>query len=135
MSVARHLRLLILATTAWLVFWLLGWPSYYQQYSRSTMLVFSLVLLAGIIAILPRVLRRIKKSRRIPVACWMSFYFTVPLAAYDALYCGVYLGHGVSFLWRYWYLTVYYLIPWIVLPGVAAVLNRSEVETKSRGTA
>ena len=54
-----------------------------------------------------------------------SFYFTVPLALYDWLYCGLYLGHGIEFVSRYWYLSVYYAIPWILLPLMALLLNRT----------
>jgi len=55
---------------------------------------------------------------------WLAFYFTVPLALYDYLYCGLLLGHGLGFLARYWYLTVYYLIPWRVLPALSLHLER-----------
>lgn len=134
-SRAKHLRLFILASIVWVAFWAMGWPSYYQQYSRRTMLVFSLALLAGIIAFLPRVFRPLRPPRRVRVAFWMSFYFTVPLAAYDALYCGVYLGHGWAFAWQYWYLTAYYVIPWLVMPGAAATLNRSEANAEARRAA
>jgi len=33
---------------------------------------------------------------------------------YDLIYCGFYLGYGTSFLWKYWYVTVYYIAPWMV---------------------
>jgi hypothetical protein len=125
----------MLATVVWAAFWAIGWPSYYQQYSRRTMLLFSLALLVGIIAFLPRVFRPLRPARRIRVAWWMSFYFTVPLAAYDALYCGVHLGHGLAFVWKYWYLSVYYVIPWLVMPAVAATLNRSEARAEARHAA
>jgi hypothetical protein len=32
-----------------------------------------------------------------PLAFWLSFYYTIPLALYDWLYCGLYLGHGGLF--------------------------------------
>ena len=65
-----------------------------------------------------------RKSFYIDFTLWLAFYFTVPLAIYDWLYCGTYLGHGVQFIYRYWYLTVYYAIPWILLPLIALLLNR-----------
>jgi hypothetical protein len=34
----------------------------------------------------------------------------------------VYLGHGLGFLSKFWYLTVYYAIPWAGLPLIALVL-------------
>jgi hypothetical protein len=66
------------------------------------------------------------------VSAWFAFYFTVPLAVYDWLYCGVYLGHGIQFLDSFWYLSVYYAIPWVVLPSVALVLDhRSARESRN----
>jgi hypothetical protein len=121
LSLAKHVRLLVLATLTWAAFWVLGLPRYYQQYSTWTMAVLSLVLLAVLAVALPRVFRPMRASRRMAASWWIAFYFTVPLAAYDALYCGVSLGHGWAFLWRYWYLTIYYFIPWVVLPTAAAL--------------
>lgn len=132
MGLARHLRLFVLATSTWMAFWILGSPSYYQQYSTWTMAGFSVTLLAVLALLLPRVFRRIRVDRRMTAACWMASYFSVPLAAYDALYCGVHLGHGWAFLWRYWYLTVYYFVPWLLLPAAAALAGARESVSGAR---
>ena len=50
----------------------------------------------------------------------------MPLALYAWLYCGVWLAHGYRFIWQYWYLTIYYAIPWILLPLTALLLNRPQ---------
>lgn len=84
---------------------------------------FDTLVLIPIAAIVYYVLKSLRPKRRLMVALWLSFYFTVPLAFYDWLYCGLYLGHGIQFLSRYWYLTVYYAIPWVLLPLIALVLN------------
>ena len=86
---------------------------------------FDFLLLIPITFIVYLVLRSLRPDRRLPAALWMAFYFTVPLAVYDWLYCGRYLGYGAHFIFRYWYLTVYYVIPWILLPLVAWFLNRT----------
>jgi len=124
-----------MATIAWAAFWVIGLPSYYQQYSRTFMVWFDTILLVGIVAFLFRVIHRVRSSRRMTVARWIAFYFTVPLAAYDWLYCGVYLGHGWAFLWRYWYLTVYYVIPWLMVPGVSALANSRSDAPLEKGAA
>jgi len=113
----------MLAAAAWAGFFAAGWPSYFQQYSLRFMIGFDSLVLLPIAAFAVVVLGRIPPSRRLKIALWLSFHFTVPLAVYDWLYCGVYLGHGISFLATYWYLTVYYLVPWLLLPGVALALN------------
>jgi hypothetical protein len=102
-----HIRIFLIATVVWAGFWVAGLPSYYQQYSNVLMIWFD------------------SPERRLTIALWLAFYFTVPLALYDWLYCGLYLGHGIQFISRYWYLTVYYAIPWVLLPLVALLLNRA----------
>jgi hypothetical protein len=58
------------------------------------------------------------------VAGWLAFYITVPLLLYDVLYCGVYLGYGAGFVVEFWYLSVYYIVPWIILPPTGLWLDR-----------
>ena len=125
MSIRGHVRVFLIATVVWIGFWVAGLPSYYQQYSNLAMILFDSLLLIPIGAIVYFVLRQLRPSDRLAIALWLAFYFTVPLALYDWLYCGLYLGHGVWFMTKYWYLTVYYAIPWILLPLVAIFLNRS----------
>lgn len=108
---------------AWALFWVIGLPSYYQQYSRATMIVVCVVLTPLIIPITFIVLRPVRREKRLSRALWLSFYFTVPIALYDWLYCGLYLGYGLRFLAVFWYLTVFYIVPWILLPATAGVMN------------
>jgi hypothetical protein len=124
MNKRSHIRLFLIATLVWAGFWVGGLPAYYQQYSTTAMAVFDILVLVLITAIVYLVLRAVRTRSRLRVAGWLSFYFTVPLFIYDWLYCGIYLGHGMTFFARFWYLTVYYAIPWIVLPIVAWMLDR-----------
>jgi len=126
LNMRGHIRIFMIATVVWVGFWMAGLPYYYQQYSNLLMIWCVSLLLIPITAIVYFVLRRLRPERRFTIALWLAFYFTVPLALYDWLYCGRYLGHGVQFISRYWYLTVYYAIPWILLPLVALLLNRMD---------
>jgi len=123
-----HIRLFFIATLVWVGFWAVGLPAYYQQYSHTQMVWFDALVLIPITAIVYAVLKSIRPSRRLTVSRWMAFYFTVPLAFYDWLYCGIYLGSGLRFIVQYWYLSVYYVIPWILLPVVASSLNRMSMQ-------
>jgi len=114
-----HIRLLVIATLAWAGFWVGGLPSYYQQYSTKFMVIFDLVALVLIAGVVYLVLRGVKRKRLLKVSLWLAFYFTIPLAVYDWLYCGIYLGHGMGFIGRFWYLSIYYVIPWVVFPLIA----------------
>lgn len=116
MGTHRHLAWLGQAVAAWFGFWLVGLPHYYQQYSTVVMAVACVLLSVAISLAAIAVLRRGRPERRRARAWWLSFYFTVPFAALDTLYCGWYLGHGAGYLASYWYLTVFYLTPWLTFP-------------------
>lgn len=123
MSPRHHLTLLLQAIGGWGAFWLAGWPSYYQQYSVITMAIASILLSVVISLAAIVVLRGGRDDTRRKRAFWLSVYFTLPFAALDALYCGWYLGHGAGFLSRYWYLSIFYVTPWLTFLPTAVLLG------------
>jgi len=123
MKTASHFRLLAQGVTVWTAFWAAGLPNYYQQYSQPTLAVFCTLLSVGISLIAVYVLSRARPEIRLQRAFWISAYFTVPLFVLDTLYCGFYLGHGVFFPLRYWYLTVFYFTPWFTFIPTALLLR------------
>jgi hypothetical protein len=128
MRVYSHLKLLLFVSIAWIIFWLLGLPDYYQQYSFRFMLIFDLAILPIIWFVIYRSIKNAKSGRKLLRSIWWSFYITVPLFIYDIIYIGIYLEQGISFLWKYWYLTVYYIIPWIIFPPTGCLLERKQVK-------
>lgn len=124
---ASHIRLFVFATLAWLAFWVVGLPDYYQQYPAEGMGIASVLLSALISLACLAMLLPVRAERRMRHAVWLSVYFTVPFAVYDTLYCGVYLGHGASYLWTYWYLTAFYVSPWMTLVPTAMLLRRVDL--------
>ena len=131
MTPRKHFILLLQATSAWLAFWLVGFPSYYQQYSTVAMAVVSILLSVAISLAAILVLRVGPDETRMPRAFWLSIYSTLPFAALDALYCGWYLGHGVEFFAKYWYLWVFYVTPWLTFLPTAALLRRQSASARS----
>ena len=124
MKFTQHLSLLAQGTGLWAAFWLLGLPAYYQQYSTEALGVASVLLSVLISLAAIFLLARIRPEARMSRAFWLSFYYTVPFAILDSLYCGVYLGHGVVYLMQYWYLTVFYVSPWMTfMPTVWLLKN------------
>ena len=123
MTSRKHVTLLIQAVTVWSGFWLLGLPSYYQQYSTVTMAVAAVLLSVATSLAAILVLHRGRNETRMRRAFWLSVYYTLPFAALDWLYCGWYLGSGVGFFAKYWYLTVFYLTPWLTFMPTAALLT------------
>lgn len=124
MRLKHHIRVLIFATIAWILFFLLGLPDYYLQYSTRMLIWWDVLLLLPFSIIIWFVFKPIKKSKRIKISLWYAFYFTVPLAIYDYLYCGIYLNTGFSFIFIYWFLSVYYVVLWILFPLIAGILNQ-----------
>jgi hypothetical protein len=124
MRIRSHMRILFIATMVWIVFLIAGMPDYYLQYSYEAMLLFVLILLIPISTVLVIIFRKIEQPRRLKIALWYAFYFTVPLFIYDSIYCGYILGHGINFIVIFWFLSVYYLIPWILFPLITFFLNR-----------
>jgi hypothetical protein len=108
---------------AWLVFWLIGLPSYFQQYSTVTMAVACIFLSVAISLAAILVLCKGRDETRMSRAVWLSVYFTLPFAALDSLYCGWYLAYGTQFFEKYWYLTVFYITPWLTFIPTAALLT------------
>lgn len=124
MRLQNHFKLLAQSMLAWLGFWLLGLPDYYQQYSAAAVGIGVVILSVATSLLCLLILLRVSPKRRFVIAFWLSLYFTVPFAVLDTWYCGIYLGHGSSYLWTYWYLTVFYVSPWLTLLPTAALLQR-----------
>jgi hypothetical protein len=124
MTPRRHLGLLLQGSVAWLAFWLIGWPAYYQQYSTVAMAVASILLSVAISLAAIALLLREREPTRIRRAFWLSVYYTAPFLLLDAVYCGWYLGHGARFLATYWYLTIFYVTPWLTFMSTAWLLRK-----------
>lgn len=122
---STHIRLLLLGALVWTAFVIIGLPDYYQQYSFGTMVVASIALVPAIVFAALKVLRGARIEKRQELGFWLSVYFTIPFLVLDYLYCGLYLNHGWEFLSRFWYLTVYYVVPWLIFVPIGHLLARS----------
>ena len=123
MKIKHHMRIFLIATIVWIFFLILGLPDYYLQYSTRIMIWFDILLLIPFSIIIWFVLKSVKKTKRVKISLWYAFYFTLPLALYDYLYCGIYLNYGIHFIFDFWFLSVYYIILWILFPFIAIILN------------
>ena len=113
-----------IVTAAWLLFLVAGLPDYYQQYSTAAMILFDLLVLPPIWFLIYRISLKARPGSRLKICLWWAFYISVPLFLYDLVYCGLYLDHGLAFLTKYWYLTVYYILPWIIFPPMGWIMDR-----------
>lgn len=117
MRTGHHLYLFYLATTFWALFYLGGLPSnYYQDWPWPLSLVVILVLPSMGFLVLVRQLSRgllaCLEPRR--VALWAALYMTLPLLVYDLIYLGWHERRGLHFVVTHWYLSAFYVIPWLL---------------------
>lgn len=129
MKLKSHVSLLAQGVAVWATFWVLGLPRYYQQYSPAVLGVGCTLLSVAISLAALYVLLSARPATRMSRALWLSVYYTVPFAALDSIYCGLVLGHGAAYLSQYWYLSVFYVTPWLTFPTTALLLrtrDRSE---------
>jgi hypothetical protein len=124
MKIQNHIRLLVLVTIVWILFWVGGRPDYYQQYSTTFMIIFDFAILPPIWFLVYRSLKKAKPGRGFKAALWWSFYISFPLFIYDLICCGFYLGQGIGFLATYWYITVYYILPWVIFPPTGWLIDK-----------
>ena len=124
MGFTKHFALLLQSSSLWLLFWLIGLPDYYQQYSPVVMGVLCTLLSVALSLFAVFMLIRSREEIRMSRACWLSFYYTIPFALYDALYCGWYLGLGLEFLSSHWYLTVFYFSLWLTFIPTAYLIDK-----------
>jgi hypothetical protein len=124
MRLHNHIRLLIIVTIAWILFWIAGLPDYYQQYSMKSMIIFDLVILTPIWLIVYLSVKKARPGRALNASLWWAFYISCPLFIYDFIYTGIYLGNGINFLWSYWYLTAYYVLPWVLFPPTGWLMDK-----------
>jgi hypothetical protein len=124
MRLGRHFRLFIIVTIAWLLFWIAGLPDYYKQYSDRFMAFFDAAILPPLWLVVYLSAKKATKGKALSASLWLAFYITVPLFIYDLIYCGIHLGYGINFLWKYWYLSVYYVLPWLIFPVIGLLVDR-----------
>lgn len=122
MSLRRHYKLLINATIAWLIFVIIGLPNYYGDWPFNNLLYLSIATYFLIGLIFYSIIR--KRTGNIKLVLWAAFYFTVPFIAYDLIYIHFILREPADFLNRFWFLSVFYIIPWIQAPIIYLYLNK-----------
>jgi hypothetical protein len=123
MPSTKHSGLLLQSIVIWVAFWVLGMPSYYQQYSAAALGVACTVLSVAICLAALQMLLRTRAEDRAARAFWCSLYYTATFAILDTLYCGIYLGHGAQYIAQYWYLTVFYVTPWLTFIPIERLLR------------
>ncbi|PCJ35817.1 MAG: hypothetical protein COA99_13630 [Moraxellaceae bacterium] len=120
----KHFYILCVVTTLWAWFFLIGlWSDYYQQWGWVSQLIFVDVLPLVLMVFLSKGLILLFKGYGLlKSSLLVAFYFSVPFLLYDYIYLVLYQGNGAEYLFRYWYLTGFSLLPWFVFPVKATLM-------------
>ena len=131
MKAAHHLHIFYLATTFWTLFFLGGLSSnYYQDWHWALSLILILIiptylyyffctkLVNNLLAYMPK----------FKAAVWLALYFTAPFFIYDLIYLGYHQKLGLSFIRTHWYLSLFYLVPWLMIfPLSKEIQSRNKI--------
>lgn len=134
MRAGQHWHLFCLATTWWTLYFILGLSSdYFQTTPLWMVIVFGEVAPALALGYFGwmRFTRSPQHAWR--AAAWLAFYMSAPFFCYDYLYLAVHQQRGWTFLHSHWYLTAFYIIPWLLLPALAAAAISARGNTRRAG--
>ncbi|ABW27773.1 hypothetical protein AM1_2773 [Acaryochloris marina MBIC11017] len=60
---------------------------------------------------------------------WLALYLTVPLFIYDYVFIVLLGGDNMTFIFRYWYLSVFYFSFWVQFPLTARFIMNEPTES------
>lgn len=124
MTITKHAKFLAYSFVTWLIFYLIGWPDYYQSWPFWAKVVLCIVVTAMYFPATTYSLHRFwDDENHLVNSCWLALYLTVPLFVYDYVLLAVYKELGIMFVIPYWYLTIFYFSFWIQFPAIALWLN------------
>ena len=106
------MKLLVLCSFGWVVFTVIGGPSYYQAWSFTNLLYFCIAVYFALGLTIYRMIKRYEGNKLVR-SFWVAYYITIPLMLYDYVYITYFRGEPFELLNRFWVLSIYYIIPWI----------------------
>lgn len=123
-----HIALLFMSFITWGAFVLIGLPDYYQSWSFSAQIVICIAVTILYIPLTPFILKLIDDKNYLKNSLWLAFYLTLPLFIYDYVFIVLIGGDNLSFVFRYWYLTLFYFSFWIQFPLIARFMMRNTIK-------
>jgi hypothetical protein len=131
MRLRNHAIYCLICVSIWIMFGLVGLlNNHYQAWSLDWQIIhcIDLVLLTWPLTYV--VLRKITNQKYIMHSLWFAFYGSVPFIILDYLYLHFIKGFNLSYLFSYWYLTIFYIIPWIEMPLIGYYLEKRKISSE-----
>ncbi len=128
-EIKYQILLFSLSTTLW-IFFLLGSLSteYFQTWpALQTLIIVDIIPAILLIPLSYYLLQSVIGHHYIRASLFAAFYASIPLVIYDVIYIAFHLKKGLFFFFDYWYLTIFYFIPWIIIPIIAYKIKRKKI--------
>lgn len=126
LKIKTHLLLLLMSFITWGIFVLVGLPDYYQSWSFDAQVITCIGVTVLYIPLTAFLLRKLfDTNEHFKNAIWLAFYLTVPLFIYDTILLGYIEGEGLSFIPKYWYLSIFYFSFWIQFPLIGLLMEKN----------
>jgi hypothetical protein len=124
-SLKAHLYLLLMSFFTWLAFLLIGLPDYYQSWPFGAKVGICLLVTALYYPLGAFILGKFSNPQHLLNACFLALYLTLPLFIYDYIYLVLIGADDLTFVFRYWYLSLFYVSFWIQFPLIGWTMNRA----------
>lgn len=85
MEFSKHLSLVMICTIAWVIFVVLGWPSYYQAWPFTNLLYYLILVYFVLGFIIYRMINKYEGNKFVR-SFWVSFYICFLIMFYDYIY-------------------------------------------------
>lgn len=112
MGLSQHIKLIGLAIVGWMLFVIIGWPSYFQDWKLTDLLYLSIAVYYGLGFAIYWLIEGFKGNKTIR-SFWVAFYISVLVMILDYVYITVVRSEPFELENRFWVLAVFYIIPWI----------------------
>ncbi|MCD4742252.1 MAG: hypothetical protein K8R67_07225 [Desulfobacteraceae bacterium] len=117
MNTKKHFVLFTIAVSAWLLFYLIGYPfNYFLDWKLESQILLTLLTVFAILPLIGTIFLIYFPGNYIKSMVWLAFYGSVPLFILDLLFIGFLRNEGLHYLYTHWYLTAGYIYVWIVFP-------------------
>ncbi|MBU3914009.1 hypothetical protein KKA14_00570 [bacterium] len=128
----KHLTMIMVVIIAWLLNF---WEGMYSNHYLDWSLNMKIVRLTNISLILPPityfVLRfQSDKDGYFKDSVLLTLYFSSIFILFDFLFLAISKGHGINFIFEFWFVTLFYVIFWLEIPFIGWIMQNFKMLKK-----
>ena len=125
MNTKKHFVLFTIAISAWLLFYIIGYPfNYFLDWRLESQILLTLLTVFSIVPLIGSLFLVFFPGSYIKTMLWAAFYGSVPLLVLDVIVNFPKGGQDFAFLYSHWYLTAGYIYVWIIFPIIGFAFKK-----------